>query len=110
LPNATGFLNGYGPSFTASPNNGNVFLSFDYYLDEERPTEAVAEDLANLAKLNAVSPYLLAVHVREYSDVNKVAGILSGLEGARVLPVHEFIALANRHATYRTRFGPTGPG
>ena len=41
LPNATGFLNGYGPSFTASPNNGNVFLSFDYYLDEERPTEAV---------------------------------------------------------------------
>ena len=54
MPNATGFLNGYGPSFTASPNNGNVFLSFDYYLDEERPTEAVAEDLANLAKLNAV--------------------------------------------------------
>lgn len=153
LPNATGFLNGYGPSFTASPNDGHAFLSFDYYLDEQRPTEAVAvrnralsplafpvfylfipsvlandrfhidmrklktkwvslsqEDLANLADLNARMPYLLAIHVREYSNVNKVAGILSELKGAQVLPVHEFVALANEHATYRTRYGPTGPG
>lgn len=110
LPNATGFLNGYGPSFTASPNEGHVFLSFDYYLDEQRPTNAVAEDLANLAKLNTNSPYFLAVHVREYSNVNKVAGILRGLEGTKVVSVHDFVALANKHATYRTRFGPAGPG
>ena len=53
LPAASlGFLNGYGPSFTARPAAANTggnpsFLSFDYYLDEQRPAAAIAADLRN---------------------------------------------------------------
>ena len=111
LPSAKGFLNGYGPSFTAarSDDTGAAFLSFDYYLDEQRPIEVIAADLKHLARLNPAEPYLLAVHVREYSDVNRVASILEGIDGFDIVHVDEFAEMmASKEATFRSRFGPLG--
>jgi hypothetical protein len=104
-------LNGYGPSFTFAvtkrstpePTNFST-ISFDYYLDPERGVAAAAADLISLASLNPEAPYLLAVHVREYSSVGRVAQILAALPpGFELLHVHEWMQLANAHPTFRPR-------
>jgi hypothetical protein len=114
LPNATALLNGYGPSFTAARTSNvggkGAFLSFDYYLDEQRPIESITSDLQNLKELNPAAPYLLAVHVREYSDVGRVQGILEGLrgDGFEVVHVDEFAQQMSSEQNFRNRFGPGG--
>ena len=90
LPSALAVLNGYGPSFTFAtatskrPPHNLTAISFDYYLDPSRSVADAAGDLITLAKLNPTSPYLLAVHVREFSDVTRVEKILD------LLPEGEF--------------------
>ena len=42
-----------------------------------------AADLASLAALNPQAPYLLAVHVREWSDVTRVQKILARFWGRK---------------------------
>ena len=65
-----------------------------------------AGDLITLAKLNPTSPYLLAVHVREFSDVTRVEKILDLLpEGEfELMPIREWIEVARAHPTFRERY------
>ena len=51
---------------------------------------SIASDLTTLAALNPTAPYLLAVHVREWSTVGRVAEVLAKLpSNFSLLPVHE---------------------
>ena len=64
--------------------------------------ESIASDLTTLAALNPTAPYLLAVHVREWSTVGRVAEVLAKLpSNFSLLPVHEWIPLADTHPTFR---------
>ena len=107
LPEAKALLNGYGPtfSFASSPTagGGNVSLtSFDYYLDPGGTVESIASDLTTLAALNPTAPYLLAVHVREWSTVGRVAEVLAKLpSNFSLLPVHDWIPIADTNPTFR---------
>ena len=56
--------------------------------------EQAAADLKGLIDLNPTPPYLLAVHVREFSDETRVAQIVQALRRAadvELLPAHEWI-------------------
>ena len=105
MPGAIGFVNGYGPGYTFTAKGGRAFVSYDYYLSPVRPdTEAVA-DLRELAAINAKRPYFLLVHVREYSDVRRVKGILDRLGPEfRVVPLDVFLAMAGERPTFEERF------
>jgi hypothetical protein len=117
LPEAKLVLNGYGPSFSfgltqrkprapgGGPPSNFSTISFDYYLDPARGVASAAADLVSLADLNPQAPYLLAVHVREYSSVGRVAQILDALPSGRfaLLPPHEWMGLANSRPTFRPR-------
>ena len=114
LPEARAILNGYGPTFTfassrraASAGGGNLStVSFDYYLDPSGTVASIAADLATLGEINDVAaPYLLAVHVREWSTVGRVAQVLAQLpDGFALLPVHEWLPIAEAHPTFRPRY------
>lgn len=114
LPEARAILNGYGPTFTfassrraAAAGGGNLStVSFDYYLDPSGTVASIAADLATLGEINDLAaPYLLAVHVREWSTVGRVAQVLAQLPaGFALLPVHEWIPIANAHPTFRPRY------
>ena len=62
--------------------------------------------LAHPRPLPSRGRYLLAVHVREYSTVDRVAQILSALPPGKfeLLPAHEWIAVADAHPTFRNRY------
>ena len=110
LPAASTLLNGYGPSFTFATMQGAgrnlTTISFDYYLDPSRSVADAAADLVTLAEVNPRAPYALAVHVREWSDVTRVARILNALPAGQfaVLPLREWVASAVAHPTFRQRF------
>ena len=72
------------------------------YLDPGGTVESIASDLTTLAALNPTAPYLLAVHVREWSTVGRVAEVLAKLpSNFSLLPVHDWIPLADTHPTFR---------
>ena len=110
LPEARVVLNGYGPTFTFAasrrPGGANFStVSFDYYLDPAGTVASIAADLATLGRINAAGPYLLAVHVREWSTVGRVAEVLARLPAEyALLPVHEWIPIANAHPTFLPRY------
>ena len=59
-------------------------------------------DGTTLAALNPTAPYLLAVHVREWSTVGRVAEVLANLpSNFSLLRVHDWIPLADTHPTFR---------
>jgi len=103
-----GFLNGYGPTFTNVFDNATqrALLSFDYYLDPERSIQDAASDIQLLARLNPREPYLLAMHVREWSTVEKVEQIISMLdpEVYKVVPIDQFFTIANSNPTFMNRY------
>jgi hypothetical protein len=105
MPNAIGFVNGYAPAFTFTSKDGRPFISYDYYLAPEPTEEQAAADLEELAKINAKRPYFLLVHVREYSDVKRVKGILSRLgTDFEVVPLDVFLTLAGKAPTFEEYF------
>jgi hypothetical protein len=105
MPNAIGFVNGYAPAHTFTSKDRKPFISFDYYLAPEPTEEQAAADLEELAKINAKRPYFLLVHVREYSDVKRVKGILSKLgPDFEVVPLDVFLTLAGKAPTFEERF------
>lgn len=104
-PDAIGFINGYGSARTFDLRNGKPFLSYDYYLDVQRPAEEAAADLEELIQLNPQRPYFLLMHVRELNTVEKVSDIFSRLtEQVEVVPLDVFLKLAASAKTYRTNF------
>lgn len=111
FPDALGFINGYGSARTFDLRDGKPFLSYDYYLDVQRPVEEAAADLEELIQLNPQRPYFLLMHVRESNTVEKVSEVFSRLsEEVEVVPLDVFLKLAAAAKTYRTHYQqPTDP-
>jgi hypothetical protein len=104
MPEALGFVNGYGPGHTFTSKGGKPFVSYDYYLSPSRPEADAVADLQELADINDKRPYFLLVHVREYSDVKRVKGILDKLgSDFEVVPLDVFLAMAGVQPTYEER-------
>ncbi|MCP5530715.1 MAG: hypothetical protein H7A44_09770 [Opitutaceae bacterium] len=105
FPDVIGFINGYGAARTFDLRDGVPFLSYDYYLDVQRPEVDAAADLEELIQLNPKRPYFLLMHVRESNTIEKVKNILGRLsEEAEVVPLDVFLKLAASNKTYQTRF------
>ena len=105
FPDVIGFINGYGAARTFNLRDGVPFLSYDYYLDVQRPEVDAAADLEELIQLNPKRPYFLLMHVRESNTIEKVKNILGRLsEEAKVVPLDVFLKLAASNKTYQTRF------
>jgi hypothetical protein len=104
MPEAIGFVNGYGAGYTFTVHDGRPFVSFDYYLSPHRPEADAVADLQELAALNTKRPYFLLVHVREYSDVKRVKGILDKLGPEfEVVPLDVFLNMAGQQPTFEKR-------
>ena len=106
MPGVLGIVNGYRPAHTFAVRNGKPFISYDYYLAEERDAAEAAADLRELAALNPARPCFLLMHVRQWSDIKRVKGILDrlGPEFA-VVPLDVFLAMAAADPTFRTSYG-----
>ncbi len=101
LPEAMGFVNGYGAGYTFTVREGRPFISYYYYLSPHRPEADAVTDLQELATLNTKRPYFLLVHVREYSDVKRVKGILDKLGPEfEVVPLDVFLTMAGSQPTF----------
>ncbi len=105
MPEVIGFANGYRPAHTFAARNGVPFVSFDYYLSPDRDEDEAAADLEELANLNAKRPYFLLMHVREYSDIQRVQRILGKLGPEfELVPLDVFMKMAGTAPTFTTRF------
>lgn len=105
MPDAIGFLNGYAPAYTFTVRDGRPLISYDYYLSPTRPEAAAVADLEELAAINSKRPYFLLVHVREWSDVKRVKGILDKLGPEfELVPLDVFLTMAGKRPTYQERF------
>ncbi|MCC6398113.1 MAG: hypothetical protein IT282_13955 [Bacteroidetes bacterium] len=101
MPEAIGFVNGYGAGYTFTVRDGRPFVSYDYYISPHRPEADAVTDLQELATLNTKRPYFLLVHVREYSDVKRVRGILDKLGSEfEVVPLDVFLTMAGSQPTF----------
>jgi hypothetical protein len=105
LPEAIGFIFGYGPGQTYDVRRHVPFLSYDYYLSAERPTEDAVADLRELAVMNPKRPYYLVMHVRETSGINRVSGILKQLGPEfELVPLDVLMKMAGEEPTFKTRY------
>jgi hypothetical protein len=85
-------------------------ISYDYYLDVNRPVNEAVADLDELIQLNQNKPYFLLMHIRETNSVDKVAEILSKLSNpAEVVPLDIFLKLAASAKTYKTFYEEANP-
>ncbi|NND73094.1 MAG: hypothetical protein HKN43_16085 [Rhodothermales bacterium] len=115
MPEALGFINGYGPANTYDLRDGKPLISYDYYLGERRPVEEAVADLEELARMNTERPYFLLLHVRQWSTIEHVIGILDQLGPEfEVVPLDLFLKLASEKPDFPTRYAspdrlPTGP-
>jgi len=102
-PGAIGFVNGYAAAHTYDLRNGQAFLSYDYYLDQNRAVDDVVADLNELMRLNPKRPYYLFIHVRESNSIKRVKSIIARLdESPEVVPLDTFLKLAAGNKTYAT--------
>ncbi len=105
MPDAIGFVNGYVPAYTFSSRNGRPFVSYDYYLSETRPEADAVVDLKELATINKERPYFLLVHVREWSDIVRVKGIMDKLgPDFEVVPLDIFLKMTGENPTFKERY------
>jgi len=105
IPYALGFINGYTAANTYDCRNGRPLLSYNYYVDPEKPVEEVAEDLRELAVLNPQRPYFLPVHVRETNTVRRIKTIMEQLGPEfQIVPPEELMIMAGEKPTMITRF------
>jgi hypothetical protein len=110
VPGAIGFINGYAAAHTYDLRNGQAFMSYDYYLDENRPEADAVADLDELMRLNPKRPYYLLVHVRESNSLKRVMGIVKKLaEPPEVVPVDTFLKLAASNQTFETHYSDNFP-
>ncbi|MBU4202523.1 MAG: hypothetical protein KKD59_00950 [Acidobacteria bacterium] len=105
MSDALGFVNGYAPAFTFAVRDGRALVSYDYYLSPTRTEEEAAADIYELAALNSRRPYFCLIHVREYSNVQRVKRILDRLGPEfELVPLDVFLAMAGHTPTFRERF------
>lgn len=104
MPNAIGFINGYGPAHTNDLRDGVPLMSYDYYLSPTRPEDDAVDDLTELINLNPARPYFLLMHVRESSDIKRVKNILDRLgPDVEVIALDRFLKLAASNPTFTSR-------
>ena len=104
MPDAIGFVNGYGPANTSDVRDGRPLMSYDYYLTPTRPERDAVLDLKELITLNPVRPYFLLIHVRESSAIERVANILDQLgPDVEVVPLDVFLKMAGNSPTFIPR-------
>jgi len=102
MPDAVGFVNGYAPAYSFDNREGQPLISYDYYLSPTRKKEAVIADLKELASINAKRPYFLLLHVREWSNISRVKGIIDGLGPKfEVVPLDVFLNMAGKNPTFK---------
>lgn len=105
MPGAIGFVNGYAPSYTFDSKDGRPFISFDYYLSQNRSVKGVVNDLKELARLNKKRPYFLLIHVREWNSIKHVEKIINKLGPKfKLVPLDVFLKMAGEKPTFKTRF------
>ena len=105
MPDAIGFVNGYGPAHTFAVKDGRPFMSFDYYLPPTRTVKEADADLEELAKMNPKRPYFICFHVREYTDVQGVMNIMKPLGPEfKIVPLDVFLKLAGMAPTFKTQY------
>jgi hypothetical protein len=105
MPGAIGFVNGYAPAFTFVVRNKRPLISYDYYLSPTKIEEEAVADLHELAAINARRPYFLLMHVREYSNVERVKSIIDKLGPEfELVPLDVFITMAGEAPTFQERF------
>ncbi|MEX2191089.1 MAG: GxGYxYP domain-containing protein [Bacteroidota bacterium] len=105
MPDAIGFVNGYAPSHTFAVRNGKPLISYDYYLSPTRPEADAVADLEELAAINKNRPYFLLMHVREWSDIKRVKGILDRLGPEfELIPLDVFLTMAGKNPTFKEKF------
>jgi hypothetical protein len=108
-PDVIGFINGYGSARTFDLRGEKPLISYDYYLDVNRPVDEAAADLEELIQLNPQRPYFLLLHIRESNTVEKVSQILGSLsEQVEVVPLDVFLKLSAGAKTYRTNYQQPG--
>ncbi|HUF09359.1 MAG TPA: GxGYxYP domain-containing protein [Rhodothermales bacterium] len=102
MPDAIGFVNGYGPAHTNDLRDGRPLISYDYYLSPTRPEPDAVDDLKELIALNSKRPYFLLMHVRESSDIARVKNMLDKLgPEVEVVPLDMFLKMAATNPTFR---------
>ncbi len=105
MPDALGFVNGYAPAFTFAVRDKRPLVSYDYYLSPTKTEEEAVTDLYELAAINARRPYFLLMHVREYSNVERVKSIIEKLGPQfELVPLDVFITMAGEAPTFQERF------
>jgi len=105
FPDAIGFINGYGSARTFDLRDKRPMISYDYYLGLRRPEDEAVADLKELIFLNKKRPYFLLVHVRESTNIDRVADTLERLgEDAEVVPLDKFLKMAAEAPTYEKRY------
>jgi hypothetical protein len=101
MPDVIGFGNGYGPSNTFYSDGERTMVSFDYYLSPERSEKNAVADLRELMALNKKRPYFLLLHVRQWSNIERVKSILDQLgPDVEILPLDIFTKMANHSPTF----------
>jgi len=105
MPDLLGLVNGYSPSFTFGKIKGVPVLSYDYYLSPEKTEAEAIADLKELAVLNSNRPYYLLMHVRQYSDISRVKGVLDKLgPDFEVVPLDVMLKMSSEKFTQEERF------
>ncbi len=101
MPDVIGFGNGYGPSHTFYSDGDRTMISFDYYLSQTRSEENAVADLQELITLNKERPYFLLLHVRQWSNIDRVKSILDQLgPDVEIVPLDVFTEMANHTPTF----------
>ncbi len=102
MPETIGFGNGYYAANTFFNDGKRSLISFDYYLGPERSEDNAVGDLKELIELNGKKPYFLLLHVRQWSNIERVKRILDRLgPGVEVVPLDIFTKLSNKNPTFR---------
>ncbi|SEM68587.1 GxGYxYP putative glycoside hydrolase C-terminal domain-containing protein [bacterium A37T11] len=107
MPDMLGILNGYAPSYTFGEVKGKPFISYDYYLDESKPEKDAVDDLNELIAINSKKPYFLALHIREWNDIDRVKRILDKVKGEKeVVSLDVFLKLAAGKSNFEEHYLP----
>jgi len=105
MPQAMGFVNGYGPANTYDHRDGRAMVSFEYYLSPMASEEEAVADLIELGQVNADRPYFLLLHIRETNTIERVKSILDQLpDDYELVPLDVFLKMAGASPNFQTRY------
>ncbi len=105
MPQAMGFVNGYGPANTYAHRDGRAMVSFEYYLSPMASEEEAVADLIELGQVNAGRPYFLLLHIRETNTIERVKSILDQLpDDYELVPLDVFLKMAGANPNFKTRY------